>query len=85
MLLITHTIANGTRLAFLIADRVYNCHDVHRGLPETGEEFVAHWEKYKPLALLMHNGLETGTVKHDLPYIEIGEAIDVKALVWPGM
>lgn len=85
MLLITHQKGNGRCLAFLIADRIYDCHQVHPGLPETGEAFIADWERYKPLALLMHNALQTHSVKAQLAYIEIGVAEGVQALVWPGM
>lgn len=85
MLLITHRRGNGRCLAFLIADRIYDCHNVHPGLPETGEAFLANWEKYKSLALLMHNALQTNTIKVPLEYIEIGAAEDAHALVWPGM
>lgn len=85
MLLITQKKGNGKVLAFLIGERVYNCHDVHPALPETDEAFVAEWEKHKPLAQLMFNGLQTRTIRHDPKFIEIGEAVDVEALVWPGM
>lgn len=85
MLLITHTKGNGRRLSFLVGERVYDCHDVHPALPETGEELIARWEKLKPLALLMHSALVNHAIKVPLEFIEIGEAVDVEALVWPGM
>ncbi len=85
MLLITHKQGNGKRLAFLIGNKIYDCHHVHPALPETGEAFVAQWEKYKSLALLMHNAIQTNTIKVPLKHVEIGSAEDVQALQWPGM
>lgn len=79
MLLVTYKKGNGRCLAFLIADRLYDCHQVHPALPETGEAFVANWEKYKSLALLMDNELQTNSIKVALEYIEIGAAEDLEA------
>lgn len=42
MLLITYKKGNGRCLAFLIVDRLYDCHQVHPALPETEEAFVAN-------------------------------------------
>jgi hypothetical protein len=85
MLLITHKKGNGHCLAFLVGERIYDCQQVHPGLPETGEAFVAEWERYHPLALRMYNALQTNTIKRELEHIEIGVAEDVQALVWSGM
>ncbi len=85
MLLITHKKGNGHILAFVIGERIYDCYHVHPGLPETGEAFIAEWERHKPLALLMYNALQTGSIKRELDHIEIGIAENVQALVWPGM
>ncbi|MES2329266.1 MAG: hypothetical protein V4539_06650 [Bacteroidota bacterium] len=85
MLLITHKKGNGRCLAFLISERIYDCRDIHPGLPETEEAFLAEWEKYKSLAQLMHNALQTNSIKRELEHIEIGAAEDVQAVVLPGV
>ncbi len=85
MLLITHRKGNGRCLGFLIGERIYDCHKIHPGLPETGEAFVAEWERHKPLAMLMYNALQRNALKVELEHVEIGAAKDVQALVWPGM
>lgn len=83
MLLITHRRANGRRLAFLIGERIYDLPHVHPGLPETEEAFMAEWERYKPLAQVMHTALQANGIKRELEHIEIGAAEDVQAVVLP--
>ena len=83
MLLVTHIKNNGTVLAFLIGERIYDCHVADGRLPESPELFLAHCERYKAIALFVDNALQTGRLK--ATFIEIGEAKDIKALVWPEM
>lgn len=85
MLLVTYQHGNGSRLAFLIGDKLYDCNKADQRLPETGEEFVASCERLKAIALQADNTLQTTNLRDQLDFIEIGEAKDVTALVWPGM
>lgn len=83
MVLITYKGDNGYNLAFLIGDRIYDCHRVHPSLPKTGEDFVAQWQRLRPLALLMHNALQINKIKTPVEYIQINEAEEVRALILP--
>ncbi len=84
-MLVTHQRNSGTVLAFLIRGKLYDCHTIHPGLPETAEAFIAQWENYQPLAVVMHLALCNGRVLRDLNLVDEKDAIDMKAVVWDGM
>lgn len=85
MLLVTYRMKDQLHLAFLIDDLLYNCHEVHRGLPKDEATFLKNWERYHPLAVLMDGAIRRKTIRHELHPVAMNEADSVIAVSYPGL
>ena len=83
MILVNYTKDGTTHFAFLIEERLYKCHSVHPGLPDSSEQFLSAYERYEPLARLMNAALFGKNLKRDIYFIEIGAVDKVEAVEMP--
>jgi len=83
MILVNYWKDDIMHFAFLIEERLYNCHTVHPGLPNSSDQFLATQERYEPLARLMDGALSGKNLKREIPFIEIGQVDNVEVVTMP--
>lgn len=83
MILVNYWKDDIIHFAFLIEERLYNCHTVHPGLPDNSEQFLTAHDRYEPLAKLMDASLLGKNLKRDILFVEIGQVDKVVVVTMP--
>lgn len=77
MFLVNYDYENETHFAFLVEGQLYNCAEVHGGLPKDSETFIKNVYMYRPIAVLMDHCITTKTMTRKVKSLDATKATNI--------